>query len=464
MSDHTTVTLGLAFLVPIGFALIAASGLPIDRARQAAASFFAALGLAALGYVAVGFALQFGGIGLAYDRPGFEGLIWEWSLLGPTWGPGWGMAGLAGFGLTGAAATSAARALALANLPWVVTAAQIPVIALRGRAPAWAAGLLGLLVGALLYPLAGNWLWGGGWLANLGASQGFGHGLVDAGGASLVHLVGAAATLGGLTAFLLRRAKAADPQAPVPLPTAHLPVLALLGAGLLLAGAAAWLSANPLLDRATLDVPHMLLNVVLAAAGGALPPLAYTWFVAGRPDPLMAVRGLAAAFIAIMAAAPFVAPWAALLVGLSAGLLMPFVVFSVDHVLRLDDPTAALATHGLGAVLGLAALGFLADGTAGAGWNAIGASEYLGVARQGVTGLLAASGFRPDWPGQMFAQLAGGAAVALFSFFVTWLLLVPLAAIAHLLRPRAAAPVTPLAPAAPEEPALSPESAAPASD
>lgn len=448
MSDHTTVTLGLAFLVPIGYALIAVSGLPIERARQAAISFFAALGLATIGYVATGFALQFGGIGLVYDRPGFEGLIWEWSLLGPTWGPGWGMAGLAGWGLTGAAATPAARALALANLPWVITAAQIPLIALRGRIPGWAAGLLGLLMGALLYPLAGNWLLGGGWLGNLGGNLGFGHGLVDAGGASLVHLLGAAAALAGLLTFLPRRAEAADPQAPAPLPAAHLPLLALLGAGSLLVGVTAWLTANPLLDRAALDLPRMLLNVVLAAAGGALSPLAYTWLVAGRPDPLMAVRGLAAAVVATVATAPFVAPWAALVVGLITGLLMPFVVYFVDHILRWDDPTATLAVHGLGSVLGLLAVGLLADGTAGAGWNTVGAGEYLGVARQGVTGLLAAGAFQPDWPGQMQAQLVGLAAVALFGFFAAWLCLAPIAGVVHLLRPRAAAS---------EEPAPSPE-------
>lgn len=447
MSDQTAITFGLAFCVPIGYALIAASGLTAERARHAAISFLAALGLAAISYIATGFALQFGGIGLVYDRPGFEGLIWEWSLLGPTWGPGWGMAGLAGWGLTGAAATSAARALALANLPWVITAAQIPLIALRGRIPAWAAGLLGLLIGGLLYPLAGNWLWGGGWLGNLGNNLGFGHGLADAGGAGLVHLLGIAVALAGLLTFLPRRAKAADPHAPIPLPETHLPLLALLGAGLLLAGTAAWFSANPLLDRSALDLPRMSLNVVLAAAGGALAPLAYTWLVAGRPDPLVAVRGLAAAVVASMAAAPFVAPWAALIVGLLVGVLTPFAIFLVDHVLRWDDPTAALTIHGLGAALGLLAVGFLADGAAGAGWNGVGASEYLGVTRQGVTGLLTARGFQPDWPGQMQAQLVGLVAMALFGFFAAWFCLAPVATIAHLLRPQSTK--TPVPPAQP---------------
>ena len=127
MSASSPVALSLAFLIPLGFALIATSGWPVERARRGAVAFFAALGLAVIGYVVVGFALQFGGVGLIQDHPGFAGLIWEWSALGPTWGPGWGMAGLAGWGLTGPAATSAAYALALANLPWVITAALIPV-------------------------------------------------------------------------------------------------------------------------------------------------------------------------------------------------------------------------------------------------------------------------------------------------------------------------------------------------
>lgn len=438
MPESALITFSLAFLIPIGYALIAVSGLPVDRARQAAVSFLAALGLALIGYAAAGFAFQFGGIGLIYEQPGLDGLIWEWSALGPTWGPGWGMAGLAGWGLSGAAATTAARGLALANLPWVVTAAAIPLVALRGRIPAWAAGLLGLLMGAVIYPLAGNWIWGGGWLANLGGNLGYGHGLVDAGGGGLVHVLGAAAALAGLLVFLPRtpRPVASAEVLQVPLPETHLPLLALLGAGLLLVGGPAWVAANPLLDRQMLDFGRITLNVYLTAAAGALLPLSYTWLVAGRPDPLMAVRGLAAAFAGGLAAAPFVPAWAALGLGAAVGLLLPFAVYLVDHVLRWDDPTAVLAVHGMGGALGLLALGLFADGTAGLGWAGIGTNEYLGVARQGVTGLLAAAGFQPDWPGQMQAQWVGLAALGLFGFFAAWLCLAPPALLFYWLQPR----------------------------
>jgi Amt family ammonium transporter len=191
------------------------------------------------------------------------------------------------------------------------------------------------------------------------------------------------------------------------------------------------------------EVRAMFLNTMIAAAGASLASLGYTWLVAGRPDPLMAARAIAAAIIASMAAAAFIAAWAALALGVVIGLVVPFAVFIFDRLLRWDDPTAALATHGLGGALGLIAVGALANGSAGAGWNEIGVGEYLGVAGQGVTGLLAAAGFRADFPLQLQAQLIGAAAIAILGFFAAWIFLAPLATVAHILKPRhqAAAPV-----------------------
>ncbi len=379
----STINASLAFLIPIGYALIAAAGLPAERTRHAAVSLFAALGLAAAGYVAVGFALQFGGVGLIHNLPGLEELIWEWSALGPAWGTGWGMAGLTGWGLTGPAATAGAFRLALANLPWVITAALIPVVGLRSRIPAWSVGLLGLLTGAIIYPLAGNWIWGGGWLANLGSNLEQGHGLVDAGGSGLTHLLAAAVALAGILVFLPRQPRSASPDAPTPLPRLYLPLLTALGAGLLLIGGTGWSIANPLLAAQNADGSRIALNWALAAAAGGLVPLFYTWFVAGTPDPLMAARGLAAGTVAIAAGAPFVAPWAALLIGGLAGLLTPLAIFLVHQVLRWDDPAAVLPVHGLAGALGLVAVGLFADGSAGLAWNGVGPDSYLGIAVAG---------------------------------------------------------------------------------
>ena len=405
MPEQPLLTLGLAFLMPIGYALIGASGLPAERARHGAVSFLAALGLAVAGYVITGFALQFGGVGLVHELPGYDGLIWEWSALGVTWGSGWGMAGLAGWFLSGAAATPEARSLALANLPWVLTAALIPISVLRGRIPSWATAFLGFLVGAVLYPLAGNWTWGGGWLANLGRNLGLAQGLADPGGAGLVHLLGAAVALAGLLVFLKRRPRWAVDAEPVALPAATLPLLSLLGVGLLFVGLAAWLTANPLLPP-EIEVQRVLLNTVLAAAGAALFSIGYTGLVAGRYDPLMGTRAVGAAVAASLAAAAYIPAWTALVLGALIGVLTPLAIFTIDRILRWEDPTAGLTVHGLGSLLGLAAVGVLADGTAGV-----------------------AAG--PDFPLQLQAQVTGIAAIGLFGFFAAWLILAPLAIATH---------------------------------
>ena len=225
--------------------------------------FLAALGLAVAGYVITGFALQYGGVGLVHELPGYDGLIWEWSALGIAWGTGWGMAGLAGWLLSGPAATPLARTLALANLPMVVMATMIPVLALRGRIPGWATALLGFAMGALIYPVVGNWIWGGGWLGNLGSNLGLAHGLVDPAGAAWVNLLGAAVALAGVLVFMPRRVKPAA-GGPVPLPEATFPVLSLLGVALVFIGLAPWFGANPLLPE--IELQRVLLNTL--AGGG----------------------------------------------------------------------------------------------------------------------------------------------------------------------------------------------------
>jgi len=442
----TLLSAGLALLVPLGFTLLAAGGLPAEEARQVTLAALAALALATLGYWACGFALQFGGVGLIQRSGGLEGLIWEWSALDVRWGSGWGMAGVHGLGLTGAASTPGALALFVSQLPWVTTATLIPLLALRGRAPTVVAALGGLLVSALLYPLAGNWIWGGGWLANLGHNLGLGHGFVDFAGGGLVHLLGASVAWAGILSFLPRRPRR-DSKEPTPLPPVHLPLLATLGAFLLLIGTLAWSWANPLLDWAVLDPARLVVNLLLAAAGGAFLPLAYTWFVANRPDPLMAARGLAAGLVAVSGSVAFVPPWTALAIGGAVGLLTPLVCYLVDHVLRWDDPTATVTVHGLGALLGLLAVGIFSDGTYGAGWNSVGIGEYLHVSGQGVSGLLAGAGYQPDWPGQLQSQAVGVAAIALFPFAVASLAFGPLAGLTHLVRKRSQSA---LAGAAPE--------------
>jgi Amt family ammonium transporter len=430
----------LAFLVPVGLTLLASGAASEDKAADVALTSLVAIGLGVLGYFACGFAFQFGGIGLFSEWPGVENLIWEWSFLDVRWGPGWGMVGLNGFFLGGEADNPAAYALFFSQLALVSTVVLIPALSLRGRVKGIVIVLGALLLSAVVYPILGNWVWGGGWLVHLGSNLGLSHGFIDFAGAGLVNLVGGTAALAGILAFKLRkqeerpspeavsplsaRALSVPPseREPAEMPPVHLPLLAILGSLLLVVGWLGWALASPLNALTDVSPAVIAANLLLAAAGGTLVATLYSWFTTGRADVLMATRGLAIGLVSISAAVPFVPPWAALLTGAVAGLLLPLSIYLLDCLLRLDDPTAAVSVHGLGGLLGLLALGLFADGRYGAGWNGIGATEYLGVLGQGVSGYFTARDFQPDWPNQLYAQLIGLATIFVLAFVLIWLL------------------------------------------
>jgi Amt family ammonium transporter len=398
----------LALLLPAGLILVAGGALAGRRPARSAVAGLGALALSAIGFWAAGFALQFGGVGLVSDLPGLEGLVWEWAS--PV-NLDWGVMGLRGFFLEGEASTPAALGLYLAYLPALAVAVLLPTLSLRERMPGWMAALGGLGIAALVYPVAGNWLAGGGWLMHIGDTLGLGHGYVDQTGISTAAVVGGLAALLGIALFGRRLPPLPEDELPN-LPPVHLPVLAVIGAMLCAIGAIGSLLANPLYAGTDLVAARAGVNLVLAVAGGALLPCLYTWFTTGAADSLMAARGAAAAVLAVAAAPSFVPPWAALALGAAAGLLVPLVTFLLRYVLRFDDPTGAVPIGLLGGLLGILAAGLLPDGSLGQGWNSMGLESYLGVAGQGVTGFFPAPGLAPDWPGQMNAQLVGLAAVA----------------------------------------------------
>jgi len=408
----------LAFLIPVGFTLLASGGMSEEKAVPTAMIGLAATWLALAGYLACGFALQFGGIGLVSDLPNLKGLIWEWSPLDVTWGTGWGTLGLKGFFLQKGADTPIAYALFFSQLPLVITASLIPLLTLRKRAKSLVLVLGALLIAAVLYPSVGNWVWGGGWLANLGLNLELGHGFIDFAGSGMVHLLGGVIALGGIVALGFRSENTREPAR---MPPVQLPLLAILGSLLLLVGWLGLIFSNPLyMSNEGLPASLIAVNVVLAAGGGALVAMLYTWFATGGADVLMAARGLAAGLVAISAAGPFVPPWAALIIGAVAGLLLPLGIYFVEYLLRLDDPAAAIATHGLSGLWGLLALAIFADGRYGVGWNRVGAEGYLGIAGQGVSGYFVAPGFQLDLPNQLYAQVVGIATITIVAFVSAW--------------------------------------------
>jgi Amt family ammonium transporter len=401
----------LALLLPAGLILIAGGGLAGHRPAKSALAGLGALALAAISFWACGFAFHMGGVGLVSDLPGLEGLVWEWAS---PLNLDWGVMGLRGFFLLDEAATPAALTLYLAYLPPLTVAVALPLLSLRERMPGWMAALAGLLIAALVYPVVANWFSGGGWLMHTGRTLGLGHGYVDLTGLSTAAFVGGLAALLGIVVFGRRLPPLPEGELPI-LPPVHLPVLAVLGAILIIVGGMALSGANPIHTQSGVITPRVAVNLVLAAAAGAFLPSLYTWFATGAADSLMAVRGAAAGVLGVAAAMAFVPPWAALAIGAVSGLLVPLVTFVVHYVLRIDDPTGALSVGLLGGLLGILAPGVFGDGRAGQAWNEIGAEAYLGVSGQGVTAFFPASGLAPDWPGQINAQLVGLAAVALLT-------------------------------------------------
>jgi ammonium transporter, Amt family len=401
----------LALLLPAGLILLAGGSLSGRRPAKSAVAGLGATALAAISFWACGFAFQLGGVGLVSDLPGLEGLVWEWAS---PLNLDYGALGLRGFFLLDEASTPAALALYLAYLPSLAVAVILPFLSLRERLPGWMAMLGALLVAAIVYPVAGNWFSGGGWLMHIGQTLGLGHGYVDLTGATSAAVVGSVAALLGIVIF--RRRLPALPEGKVAsLPVVHLPVLAVLGAFLAAVGTVSLFAANPILAASGLVNPRVGVNLLLAAAGGAILPGLYTWFTTGAADSLVAARGAVAGLLAASASASLIPPWAALALGGAVGLLVPLVTFVVRYVLRIDDPTGALPVGLPAGVLGILAPGFFADGRAGQGWNGIGAESYLDVAGQGVTGFIPAPGLATGWPGQINAQLMGLAAIAAWS-------------------------------------------------
>lgn len=426
MATETWLPLVLGYLIPVGFFLLGWGGMEPKQALKAATAGLLALALATLGYFAVGFAFHLGGAAVVADLPGLDGLNRIWSPLDRARGLGWGAIGLAGFGLAGGAETPQALVLFATYLPTVTTAVLLSVLSLAGQARALPAALLGLLVAALLFPLAACWTWGGGWLANLGWTLGRGHGVVDYAGSGVVYLLAGMVALGGLLAL----GRQPLPQGPAKMPPVHLPLLANLGVLLATVGWLGWSLGTPFhAAGARLDPGRIAASGLLGTAGATLSGLCYCWLVLGRGDPLMVARGAAAGLMAVSAGAPFFPPWASLVVGGAAGLLLPLGVYLVERVLRLADSTAAVASGLAGGMWGLVAVALFADGRWGQGWNQVGLEEYRTVVGQGVSGFLVAPGLIGDGPGQSIAQLAGLAAIGLLGFLGGWLLLKMLSAL-----------------------------------
>jgi Amt family ammonium transporter len=445
----------LTLLLPFGLILLMASAMPEEQAPATAIHLLVVWSTAALAYFGAGFAFHFGGIAQVTPNPELSGLYWEWYPLDQSVDVSvarlWGVVALRGWALSGEAATPGAFLLFLSHLSLVGAAAMIPVASVPRQLRGATMLALGLFTGLLIYPWSGNWLWGGGWLSNLGASLGLGHGLVDFGGASVVFLTGSMVALAALLFFRSQAiplelppaaeelvittglegrltvydepASSVEELLPVtPMPSAYLPILSMLGAGLMLLGWLGLTSGLHIPTAVNFSPAQAAVSGLLAALAAALTAAGYSWFTTRQLNPLMISRGLVAGLVVAMAGAPFMPPWVALVAGLLMGLLLPSLIYLFNQGLRLADEWGILATYGVSALVSLLLAPFFADGRAGQGWNGLGLADYKGVAGQGVSGLWVAPSFASDWPGQLQAQLLGLGVIAFWALLLGALL------------------------------------------
>ena len=170
-----------------------------------------------------------------------------------------------------------------------------------------------------------------------------------------------------------------------------------------------WMGFNPgsTFGATDLRISLVAVNTLLAGCFGTVTAIAYTNAKYGKPDISMACNGMLAGLVAITAPCAFVAPWAASVIGIVAGLFVCFGVWFFDNVVHVDDPCGAISVHGVCGAWGVLSVGIFADGTYGDGWNGV---------KGGVKGLLYGDG------GQLVAQVAHAVVGFAWAFGTTWII------------------------------------------
>jgi Amt family ammonium transporter len=363
----TLITGFLVMFMQAGFAMVETG---FTRAKNAAHTFtmnFMVYGIAMMAYWAVGFALQAGGLGPMTTLGGFDKLANEFSLtLG---GKSFGLFGHTGFFLTGVAYAAPVFTYFLFQMVFMDTAATIPTGGMAERWKFSAFCVFSLFIGAFIYPIYANWVWGGGWLSQLGANFKLGHGHVDFAGSSVVHMTGGVLALVGAKLIGPRRGKYNADGTVNAIPGHNIP-MALVGTFILAFG---WFGFNPgsTLAGTDLRIGVVATNTMLAGAAGSITAMLYMWLKYGKPDPSMIANGALAGLVAITAPCAFVTAPSAVLIGAVAGVLVCWSVFFFDRTLKIDDPVGAISVHGVNGLWGILSLGLLADGTYGDGWNGV---------------------------------------------------------------------------------------------
>jgi Amt family ammonium transporter len=353
LSDATlALTFALLLLAPLAIAGVALINTGLGRSRSAAQALLGNLAIIAVS--AIVFALL--GATLTGSQTGAAGLTLNLA------GKPWNWVGSAPFllGALGAAPLQAQLGVLFQFLA-VALAAMLPWGSGADRWRLSAGCAAAALIAGIVFPLTAHWIWGGGWLAQLGVNFGLGAGFLDGGGAASVHMLGGLAALAVVWIAGPRKGKFPQEGLSTAMP-GHNAVYVLFGALLALVGWLAWNAAGAILWlHAPLSaLPVNALNTLLTASGALAATYGVTSFRFGKPDASLCANGWMTGLVASCATAGIVTPGLSLLIGVVAGIVTPLLVEVMELALSIDDPSGAISVHAVGGLWGLLAAGLFA--------------------------------------------------------------------------------------------------------
>jgi ammonium transporter, Amt family len=325
------IAAALVWFMEAGFAALEAGFIRSKNSINIIMKVFMDCTVGLIGYWAVGFALMYGA-----DHAGLfgtSGFFFD------------------GVGLTPAGSRVAPYAFWLFQAAFAVAVATIVSGAVAERMKFGPYIIFSFFATALIYPVAGHWVWGpGGWLGKLG--------MLDFAGSSVVHAAGGWASLAAVMVLGPRIGKYHKDGSITVIPGHNIP-LAALGAFMLWVG---WFGFNPGSALSGLDsnIARIAVTTNLAAAAGGTMGTIFTIWKYGKPDPSMIINGALAGLVAITAGTAFVGPASALIIGSIAGVLVVLGVEFFDKI-KADDPVGAIAVHGVCGSFGTLAVGLFAE-------------------------------------------------------------------------------------------------------
>ncbi len=282
------------------------------------------------------------------------------------------------------------------NLVFCATTATIVSGAMAERTKFLSYCIYSGIISALIYPIEAHWIWGGGWLAQLGFH--------DFAGSCAIHMVGGISALIGAKILGPRIGKfTRDTSGKVVKVNAfpgHSIAFGALGVFILWLG---WYGFNGAAATSIAQLGSIFLTTTVAPAAATVVCMLFTWIKYGKPDVSMCLNASLAGLVAITAPCDVTDALGAIAIGAVAGLLVVFGVWLLDHILRIDDPVGAVAVHCMNGIWGTLAVGLFATDKA-PGYSIANASGET------LTGLLYGGGF-----GLLKLQFIGFASVAVWT-------------------------------------------------